>query len=262
MTDTPVTPKNGKLLLSVVSRWQESLKWRIAYTYGALILILGLFVVALVYQSMVHAARAQIDRRIAAIAADLSDAAAGLTSDRELSELRALVARYGRLDGVAYVFVEDRAGGVRAHNLKPFPLYLLQPVALEERGEFQRLHQRYNGKNVYEARAPILDGQWGAVHLGFWTDALDEEVRRAVLPVVALIAAAVIASLVLAILLAHGIIHPIRQLTDAAGKISTGDLETPIFSESKDEVGELARSLERMRASLKAAIWRLSRVSS
>ncbi|HEY3302964.1 MAG TPA: HAMP domain-containing protein [Candidatus Binatia bacterium] len=261
MTETPIAPRNGKLLLSVVSRWHESLKWRIAYTYGALIVVLGLFVVALVYQSMSHAARTQIDRRIAAIAGDLSDAAAGLTAERELPELRALVARYGRLDGVAYVFVENRTGGVRAHSLKSFPLYLQQPVSPGERGEFQFLQQRYDGENVYEARAPILNGQWGSVHLGFWSAAVDEEVRGTVLPVVALVAAAVIASLILVFLLAHGIIHPIRQLTDAAGKISTGDLETPIFSESKDEVGELARSLERMRASLKAAIWRLSRAN-
>jgi len=262
MAGTPISPKNGKLLLSLVSRWQDSLKWRIAYTYGALIIILGLFVTALVYQSMSHAVRTQIDGRIAAIAADLSDAAAGLTSERELLELRALVIRYGRLDGVAYVFVEDLNGDVRAHSLKSFPLDLQRPVSPEERGEFQRLKQTYVGRTVYEARAPILNGQWGAVHLGFWGDAVDEEVRDEVLPVVGIVAAAVIASLVLAVLLAHGIIHPIRQLTDAAGKISTGDLETPIVSDSKDEVGELARSLERMRASLKAAIWRLSHANS
>jgi len=254
--------KNGKLVLSVVSRWHESLEWRIAYIYGALIVVLGLFVSALVYQSMSHSVREQIERRMAAVAGDLSDAAAGLTAERDLPELRAVVARYGRLDGIAYVFVEDRTGGVKVHSLKSFPLYLQQPVSAEERGEFQFREQRYDGKNVYEARAPILNGKWGSVHLGFWSDAVDEEVSDAVFPVVALVVAAVVASVVLAVLLAHGIIHPIRQLTDAAGKVSTGDLETPIVSDSQDEVGELARSLERMRSSLKAAIFRLSRANS
>jgi methyl-accepting chemotaxis protein len=41
-----------------------------------------------------------------------------------------------------------------------------------------------------------------------------------------------------------------------AGKMSTGDLETPVMIQSRDEIGELARSLERMRASLKAAMIR------
>jgi HAMP domain-containing protein len=41
-----------------------------------------------------------------------------------------------------------------------------------------------------------------------------------------------------------------------AGKMSMGDLETPVEIESTDEIGELARSLERMRASLKAAMFR------
>jgi HAMP domain-containing protein len=38
-----------------------------------------------------------------------------------------------------------------------------------------------------------------------------------------------------------------------------GDLETPVRVESNDEIGDLAYSLERMRASLKAAMARLSR---
>ena len=42
--------------------------------------------------------------------------------------------------------------------------------------------------------------------------------------------------------------------------MSKGDLDTPIKINAHDEIGELARSLERMRLSLKAAIARLSPV--
>jgi HAMP domain-containing protein len=40
--------------------------------------------------------------------------------------------------------------------------------------------------------------------------------------------------------------------------MSKGDLDTPVEVESSDEIGDLALSLERMRASLKAAIIRLN----
>jgi HAMP domain-containing protein len=115
------------------------------------------------------------------------------------------------------------------------------------------------GKKVYETRTPILEGQLGAAHIGIWGEAVATEIYRAFLPMVTLIAMGLLVAVMFSVFLARGIIGPIRRLTDMAGKMSTGNLETPFVEiESQDEIGELARSLERMRASLKAAMTRLS----
>jgi HAMP domain-containing protein len=53
------------------------------------------------------------------------------------------------------------------------------------------------------------------------------------------------------------VIHPIRQLSEIADKISMGELDTPIKINEKGEVGALAESIERMQTSVKAAIERL-----
>lgn len=50
---------------------------------------------------------------------------------------------------------------------------------------------------------------------------------------------------------------PILQLTEAANRISLGELDEPIVVNTGDEIGELGESLERMRISLKQAIERL-----
>ena len=50
---------------------------------------------------------------------------------------------------------------------------------------------------------------------------------------------------------------PVRQLVQAADQISTGDLDAAMEVGSRDEIGELADSMERMRVSLKAAMDRL-----
>jgi HAMP domain-containing protein len=55
------------------------------------------------------------------------------------------------------------------------------------------------------------------------------------------------------------VIKPIIELVTAADTMSRGQLDVPIVARTDDEIGELARSIERMRASLKAAITRLSR---
>lgn len=248
-------PMNGNPFHALASRWRASLQWRIASAYGALILVLGLIVAALAYQSIDRVVRGRIDQK----AADLGDVAAEFLSGRPPFDLGPLVARQSRLDGVAYVFFEDRMGDVPVYSLKSFPPDFLEPLSAEQRRQTHHVTRKYQGKAVVETRAPILNGQLGTVHLGMWRDAVDAEARRSALPVVGLIAVAVGAGLVIAFLVAEGMMRSIRRLSQVAGKISTGDLETPVVAESDDEIGELARSLERMRASLRAAIRRIGR---
>ncbi len=57
----------------------------------------------------------------------------------------------------------------------------------------------------------------------------------------------------------RSIIRPIRYLSEVADRISMGDLDTPIRIKATGEVGILAESIERMQASVKAAIARLQK---
>jgi HAMP domain-containing protein len=66
-----------------------------------------------------------------------------------------------------------------------------------------------------------------------------------------------VATVAMALYLSRGIIQPVVRLSAAADSISRGDLDVPIAVTSGDEIGDLAESVERMRASLKAAIERL-----
>jgi len=62
--------------------------------------------------------------------------------------------------------------------------------------------------------------------------------------------------------LAHWIVRPIVGLTQIAEKVTMGDLEVSVGGDrvsTHDEIGDLARALERMRSSLKAAMLRLGR---
>ncbi|MFQ3580488.1 MAG: HAMP domain-containing protein [Chloracidobacterium sp.] len=60
-----------------------------------------------------------------------------------------------------------------------------------------------------------------------------------------------------AFVLSQRLTQPILKLTDAANRISLGELDEPISVATGDEIGELGESLERMRISLKQAIERL-----
>ena len=111
MPQETASMESSKLAKAVNIDWQRGgLRWKISATFSGLILVLGLLVIGIVYYFTSTALQKQVDLRSAAIATNLADAAAGLVSRKSTLELDALVAKYGRLDGVAYAFVQDPKG--------------------------------------------------------------------------------------------------------------------------------------------------------
>jgi HAMP domain-containing protein len=98
--------------------------------------------------------------------------------------------------------------------------------------------------------------------VGFWVDTVEKEIQRTLLPLVGIMAIVPLIGALISFLLAYWIVRPIVGLTEIADKVTMGDLETSVSGKcvtSRDEIGDLARSLERMRSSLKAAMLRLGR---
>jgi methyl-accepting chemotaxis protein len=68
---------------------------------------------------------------------------------------------------------------------------------------------------------------------------------------------ALVVSGALAVLISGGIVRSIARLRNAADGMSRGELDAPIELNTGDEMEDMAASVERMRASLKAAMERL-----
>jgi HAMP domain-containing protein len=239
--------------------WQGGgLRWKISASVSGLILVLGGLVIGIVYYMTDNALHRQVDLRAMAIATNLSDASAAYVSRRNTLELDVLIAKYGRLDGVAYAYIQDPRGEIVATSLQPFPSELKDSTGVERRTANSRV-TNIRGKPIYDTRVPLLEGQLGTVHVGLWADSVQADVRGTVFTIIALIALCLAFGIVLSLLLAAKAIRPILELKASADEISRGQLDTPVTIRSADEVGELARSLERMRASLKAAMVRLNR---
>jgi HAMP domain-containing protein len=248
--------ESSKYLKPVNIGWQRGgLKWKISTTFSGLILVLGLLVIGIVYYFTGNALQRQVDLRSTALAANLADAAAGFVTRKSTLELDALVAKYGRLDGVAYALIQGPKGEVLASSMQPFPAELKEVDGLSRASRVTRVR----GKSVYETRSALLDGQLGTVRVGLWEETVQDDMRATLLPIVGLIVACLALGVGLSIMLASKTIRPILDLKTIADEISRGRLDTTVSIQSNDEVGELGRSLERMRASLKAAMIRLNR---
>jgi len=83
---------------------------------------------------------------------------------------------------------------------------------------------------------------------------------RATLAVgIGLLVAAMVLVIVIAVSFSRALIRPIVAMTAAADRMSLGELNVQIVARGNDELALLARSLERLRKSMRAAISRLSR---
>jgi two-component system, cell cycle sensor histidine kinase and response regulator CckA len=259
MSQESVSMDTSKVNKPLNISWQGGgLRWKISASVSGLILVLGGLVIGIVYYMTDNALHRQVDLRAMAIATNLSDASAAYVSRRNTLELDVLIAKYGRLDGVAYAYIQDPRGEIVATSLQPFPSELKDSTGVERRTANSRV-TNIRGKPIYDTRVPLLEGQLGTVHVGLWADSVQADVRGTVFTIIALIALCLAFGIVLSLLLAAKAIRPILELKASADEISRGQLDTPVTIRSADEVGELARSLERMRASLKAAMVRLNR---
>src|SRR6185503_19996032 len=256
MPQETASMESSKIVKSVSIPWQRGgLRWKISATFSGLMLVLGLLVIGIVYYFTAAALQKQVDLRANAIATNLADAAAGFVSRKSNLELDALVAKYGRLDGVAYAFIQDPKGEILASSVQPFPVELKDGGA----SAFLSHTTRLRGKSAYETRALLLDGQLGVVRVGLWAETVEDDDRATLLPIIGLILACLALGVVLSVMLASKTVRPILDLKAIADDISRGRLDTSVSIQSNDEVGELGRSLERMSASLKAAMVRLNR---
>jgi HAMP domain-containing protein len=256
MSQQSATVESSKFVKAETAKpLRGGLKWKITCTFSGLILLLGLLVIAIVYFFTNNALQKQVDLRAAAIATNLADAAAGLVSRKSTLELDALVAKYGRLDGVAYAFVQDPKGEILGSSVRPFPTELKDGGAAVAMAKLTTMR----GKEVYETRSAMLDGQLGSARVGLWAETVHDDMRSTLMPIIGLIGACVALSIALSVMLASKTIRPILDLKAIADDISRGHLDTSVPIQSNDEIGELGRSLERMRASLRAAMIRLNR---
>lgn len=238
------------------------LKWKIGGIYTAVMLVLGVGVIAGVYQLTHGTLRDQLDKRAVAIATNFSDAVAAHVAAGDVLAIHTLARKYTLLEGVAYVYIRNREGEIVAHTLGDLPSELRAEPLVGAQREVQQREVVLGERAVYETAAPVHEGRLGAVHIGFWADAVCTEIQHAVLPIVGLVAVIPVAGALLSFLLAHWIVRPIVGLREIADKVTMGDLETSVGGEcvsSQDEIGDLARSLERMRSSLRAAMLRLGR---
>ncbi|MCG8687863.1 MAG: zinc-ribbon domain-containing protein [Desulfobacterales bacterium] len=100
-----------------------------------------------------------------------------------------------------------------------------------------------------------------------WVLAIQQEKSEALEPLIkarfsalVLLGCTLVIVIFIALVSGRALVSPIRELTDAANRISVGDMDVEITTESKDEIGALAEAITRLQDSIKISISRLQRL--
>jgi HAMP domain-containing protein len=240
-------------------RWKRArLTWKITGAFLGTLLFCAIFTLCAVYLLTSRLLNEQIDQRALGLAINLADSAAGQISMRNVLALHAVVARYTAQDNVAYALIRGRDGQVLAHSLGGmFPAELGATAPSNQRNLNSRRTFKLEGRPVYETSAPIMGGQLGSAHVGIWGDVAETQIKTGLAPILVLIGCLFLLASAVALLLSRHIVRRITRLQVAADQISKGRLDESIRAGPGDEIDQLAKSLERMRTSLKAAMVRL-----
>lgn len=163
-----------------------------------------------------------------------------------------------------FAFLVDEKGKVVSHQI---PEYVLEQKDLNSHPLVSAIRKK--GKEV----SLNFKNDKGKPTYGYaktnkygWVTAIQQEdeeafeqVKRNQIFALSIFGFTVIIVSFIAWLSARTVVKPIMQLTDAAERMSMGDLEVKIDIKSKDEIGLLAQALNRMQTSLNMAMERMRR---
>jgi PAS domain S-box-containing protein len=173
----------------------------------------------------------------------------------DAASVQAMIDEFLRIEGVGYVFVVDRLGGVSAHTFLP-TMPLSVPVVTVAHHEGLSVDDAViPGQGDYiQITAPILAGEAGQVSVGMDKAGIWRVMREAVVRQEALMLAMFAVAVVIFYALVMGIARPLTALAAYAVKIRDHDFSAAPPPASDDEVGVLVRAMTSMAGQLSALV--------
>jgi sensor histidine kinase regulating citrate/malate metabolism len=210
--------------------WRTASLNRQIFTIAATVTaIFGVAVAVSVHLFVGRALQSEIDERGRVLVTALSDAAAAYVAGKHFLELDALTAKFSRLEGVAYVVIENPNGDVVIDSSKGILQKHQRPREDIGREQTGMLISDAAGRGVYEYRAPILEGQLGAARIAVCEESVQAQISGTLLPVIATIFLLLLTSLILSLVLIRLLVGRVGALpAPVVNDIRTTDLDSPI----------------------------------
>jgi HAMP domain-containing protein len=260
LADEPGAPP--ELSWSLRSFRYNCLRSKLIVSFVAIGLFVAIAASSITYSYLYRAAERGVKARAGIAAMAVNATTVWHVDGRRYRELRYELAKVISRPAVAYAYVEDGAGELIAHAPKDMPNHLGHRPSLAPRLMTAEQLVRYRSEVVYDyAQRSGLNNRF-VVHLGVWHDSVAAE-TWAVLGPVLLLGLLVVAGAAWAfIILLRDVHRSLLELVEQSERIGRGDFSASVGTKRADELGDLARSMERMRSSLRAVLARIGTAPS
>jgi len=161
-----------------------------------------------------------------------------------------------RDEKIEYILVFNEKGYLLSHTyLGGMPEDILELNNAFGEGEKYRIKKISNERLfVFDIAVPVMEGikQVGSLHVGIKGSYIENLINAAAGSSLFVMLIVTVIAVFLSLLMSTAIVSPVNKLNAALIKVSRGDLDTNIEIESKDEIGELGVSFNKMTADLKS----------
>jgi len=226
---------------------------------GVLLVVLISTILGLTIGSISERVSIRDEKHIAGnLVADLAERITQPLLSRDLSQLKEFANSFAGFshfgeEHMGIVMVIDDSGNLLAQNNLERLDKQLQDALIRKAVKIERPHILLAGKHKYEVIAPVeKDGRrLGTVimeyRLGHRAESITHMWQVFLIVLIILVAVAILGCFAFA----NTITEPIQKLADATARVSRGELDVEVAVESKDEIGELASSFNKMTTDLR-----------
>lgn len=233
--------------------------------FGTVVVALMLLVILVVGQRQMFTAMGQIEKRGGVIANSVASASHNALLNYDYSALQRIVDQMRAQTMASYVIVHDKEGVVAGFSGRPDlqGQILDDAVSVEALREPTAVHQRHEGlghlasdpDGIIEVAVPVhVEGssaRWGTVRVGLPLSELRTQLQATFRDLTLLGLLAVVVVLLTARYFTSQITDPLRQIALATAEVANGKLEHTLDEDLVGELGETARSFNKMTEDLR-----------
>ncbi|MCK5243055.1 SpoIIE family protein phosphatase [bacterium] len=239
---------------------KRGLRYKFGVSITLLITTTIIFISFFALKGEEQALRAEIEQRGITISKNMAVNAVKPLLRGEILPLASLVKDAMGNKGVMYALLVDENGMIVAHNnIAESGKFYERPVCVlpleHQTIAISRVFQFEKVKTVDIAIPILLQNQakLGEAHIGLSQSIIEEVIQEAVMQIVFIALGFIITGIIVTLILVSIIVQPIRALEAGAHIIGQGNLDYTIKVKSRDEIGNLARTFNKMTGDLKTA---------
>ena len=185
-----------------------------------------------------------------AIANSLASSGVDLILNRDASTVQALVDQFVSISGVAYVMVYDPQKTLIAHTFHP----IVPPDVIDKNlvvgdtaKQVREIHYAHPvtgaTRSIIDVGVPMLAGQLGTVRVGMDKAIIEAAAAKSGRYLLIMFGVGALVAVTAGAVFARRITRPLGEIVRVAEQVGRGDLTHTVRVRSRDEIGQLARTV-------------------